>query len=383
MVKIPKNVIWLGFVSLFNDIASEMIYPIIPLFLTAVLGAPMAVVGLIEGVAESTASLLKVFSGYISDLFGRRKPLAVFGYSFSTLSKLILALAYVWPVVLLGRFVDRFGKGIRVAARDALIADSTEAGSRGAVFGFHRAMDTIGAIGGPLIAIGLMAIFASNYRLIFLISFIPALIGVFILQFFVQEVRPAVPIEKIKIKWDGFGRQFNVFLLVSLVFSLGNSSDVFLILRSKDLGMSAMLVVLAYVVYNIFYALFSYPAGVMADRFGFRKVLLAGFFIYSLVYAGFGLNTSSHYVWLLFAVYGFYIAFTEGVSKAYISNIAPKEKVGTAIGLYYTVTGVAVLFASLIAGWFWSSFGAAYAFYFGSIAALLACGLFVILSYER
>ena len=384
MVKIPKNVVWLGFVSLFNDIASEMIYPIIPIFLTAVLGAPMAVIGMIEGIAEATASLLKVFSGYISDLFGKRKPLAVFGYGFSTLSKLILALAHIWPMVLLARLVDRVGKGIRVSARDALIADSTEAGSRGAVFGFHRAMDTLGAVGGPLIAIGLLALFTSNYRLIFLISFIPALIGVLILQLFVQEVRPPVPAEKIKLSWDGFNRQFYVFLFVSVIFSLGNSSDVFLILRSKDLGMSAMLVVLAYVVYNIFYALFSYPAGMVADKIGFRKVLLAGFFIFALVYAGFGFNTSPHYVWPLFAVYGFYIAFTEGVSKAYISNIAPKEKVGTAIGLYYTATGVAVLFASLMAGWLWSAFGAAYTFYYGSITALLACGLFVILSiYER
>lgn len=379
-MKIPKNVVWLGFVSLFNDVASEMIYPIIPLFLTAVLGAPMAVVGLIEGIAESTASLLKVFSGWISDLVGRRKPLAVFGYSFSTLSKIILAVAHIWPMVLLARFVDRFGKGVRVAARDALIADSTSEGIRGAVFGFHRTMDTIGAIGGPLIAIGLMAIFHSNYRLIFLISFLPALLGVLILQFFVQDVRPAVPTEKIKISWNGFGAKYNLFLLVSLVFSLGNSSDVFLILRSKDLGMSAALVVLAYVVYNIFYALFSYPAGVLADRIGFKKVLLASFLIFALVYAGFGMAHNPHMVWLLFAVYGFYIAFNEGVSKAYISNLAPKEKVGTAIGLYYTVTGVAVLFASLVAGWLWSAFGPAYTFYYGSITALLACILFVVFS---
>lgn len=378
--KIPKNVIWLGFVSLFNDIASEMIYPIIPIFLTVVLGAPMAVVGLIEGVAESTASLLKVFSGWISDLIGRRKPLTVFGYSFSTLSKLILAAAHIWPMVLLARFIDRFGKGVRVAARDALIADSTEEGSRGAVFGFHRTMDTLGAVGGPLIALGLMAIFASNYRLIFLISFIPALIGVLILQFFVQEVRNPIPVEKIKLAWNGFDPKFNLFLLVSVVFSLGNSSDAFLILRSKDLGMSAMLVILAYVVYNIFYAAFSYPAGVMADKIGFKKVLLAGFFIFALVYAGFGFTHDPQMVWLLFAVYGFYIAFTEGVSKAYVANLAPKEKVGTAIGLYYTATGASILFASLVAGWLWSAFGAAYTFYYGSVMALVACVLFVVFS---
>jgi len=381
--KIPRNVVWLGFVSLFNDLASEMIYPLIPLFLTSVLGAPMAVIGLIEGVAEATASLLKVFSGWFSDLVQRRKPLTVFGYSFSTISKLILATAHIWPTVFFARFIDRFGKGIRVAARDALIADSTEAGSRGAVFGFHRSMDTLGAVGGPLIAVGLMALFANNYRLIFLISFIPALIGVLILQFFVTEVIKPKPVEKIKIAWDGFGPKYNLFLLVSVVFSLGNSSDVFLILRSKDLGLSVMMVMLAYVVYNVFYAAFSYPAGILADKIGFKKVLLMGFLIFALVYYGFASTNNPHMVWLLFAVYGFYIAFTEGVSKAYIANLAPKEKVGTAIGLYYTVTGVSILFASLIAGGLWSVFGPSATFYFGAIMALLASGLFVVLSFKK
>ncbi|MFA6169328.1 MAG: MFS transporter [Candidatus Margulisiibacteriota bacterium] len=377
--KIPANVVWLGFVSLFNDIASEMIYPIVPIFLTAVLGAPMAVIGLIEGVAESTASLLKVFSGWFSDLIGKRKPLTVFGYSFSTISKLFLALAYAWPMVLLARFIDRFGKGIRVAARDALIADSTEPGSRGAVFGFHRAMDTLGAVGGPLLAMGLMALFHDRFRLIFVISFIPALIGVIILQLFVKEVRkPTPPKERLKVGWRDFGARYNWFLLISLIFSLGNSSDVFLILRSKDLGLSTFLVVFAYVIYNVTYAGLSYPAGLMADKIGYRKVIFAGFFIFALVYAGFALTTSAVSVWVLFAVYGFYIAFTEGVSKAYIADLAPKDQVGTAIGLYYTVTGVAVLFASLAAGWLWGTYGPAGPFYYGAVMALLACALFVV-----
>jgi MFS family permease len=264
-----------------------------------------------------------------------------------------------------------------------LISDVTEEGSRGAVFGFHRTMDTLGAIGGPLLAMGLMALFAANYRLIFLISFIPALIGVLILQFFVTDVNRPKPVEKIKIAWNGFGAKYNLFLLVSVIFSIGNSSDVFLILRSKDLGLSAMMVVLAYVVYNIFYAGFSYPAGILADRIGFKKVLLTGFLIFSLVYYGFGMANNPHVVWVLFAIYGFYIAFTEGVSKAYIANLAPKEKVGTAIGLYYTATGVAVLFASLVAGWLWSAFGAPAAFYYGAFMALLASILFVVLSFRK
>jgi MFS family permease len=378
---IPKNVIWLGIVSMFNDVASEMIYPIVPLFLTVTLGVPMTVVGLIEGTAEATASLLKVFSGWFSDLVGQRKPLAVAGYGFSTAAKLILYLSFSWPLVLLGRFVDRLGKGVRVAPRDALIADSSPREIRGAVFGFHRSLDTFGAVCGPLIAVGLMAIFAANYRLIFLISFLPALLGVLVLQFFVTEVKPKTEAKpKITLAFDNFGPRYYIFLLVSLVFALGNSSDVFLILRSKDLGLSALLVIFAYVIYNIFYALFSYPAGVLADRFGFKRVLVTGFLIFAAVYAGFGLTHNPHAVWFLFAIYGFYIAFTEGVGKAYISNISPKEKVATAMGLYYTVTGVAVLIASLVGGWLWSSFGAPATFYYGSFTALAASVLFVVTS---
>jgi MFS family permease len=380
-INIPKNVVWLGVVSLFNDVASEMIYPIVPLFLTVTLGVPMTVVGLIEGIAEATASLLKVFSGWFSDLVGQRKPLAVAGSGFGTAAKLVLYLSFSWPLVLLGRFVDRLGKGIRVAPRDALIADSTAPEIRGAVFGFHRSMDTLGAVCGPLLAILFMAVFAANYRLIFLISFVPALLGVLILQFFVQEVKPKTEAKpKLTLAFDNFGPQYYLFLVVSLVFALGNSSDVFLILRSKDLGLSAILVIFAYVVYNIFFALFSYPAGVLADRIGFKKVLIAGFLIFAAVYAGFGLAHSPLAVWFLFAIYGFYIAFTEGVSKAYISNIAPQDKVATAIGLYYTITGAAVLFASLAAGWLWTAFGAPATFYYGSITALAASVLFAGMS---
>ena len=382
-MKIPKNVVWLGVVSLFNDAASEMIYPIVPLFLTVTLGVPMTVVGLIEGIAEATASLTKVFSGWFSDLVGQRKPLTVAGYGFGTIAKLILALSFSWPLVLLGRFVDRLGKGVRVAPRDALIADSTAPEIRGAVFGFHRSLDTLGAVCGPLLAILFLAVFAANYRLIFLISFAPALLGVLILQFFVAEVKPKAETEvklKATLAFDNFGPQYYLFLVVSLVFALGNSSDVFLILRSKDLGLSAVLVIFAYVIYNIFFALFSYPAGVLADRIGFKRVLIAGFLIFAAVYAGFGLAHSSLAVWFLFAIYGFYIAFTEGVSKAYISNIAPKDKVATAIGLYYTITGAAVLFASLAGGWLWSAFGAPATFYYGSATALIASVLFVGLS---
>ncbi|MBN3033661.1 MAG: MFS transporter [Candidatus Saganbacteria bacterium] len=374
---IPKNVVWLGFVSLFNDVASEMIYPIVPLFLTVTLGAPMTVVGLIEGIAEATASFLKVFSGWFSDLIGQRKPLAVAGYGLGTIAKLMLYLSFSWPLVLFGRFVDRLGKGVRVAPRDALIADSTPKEIRGAVFGFHRSMDTFGAVCGPLIAIGLLALFTANYRLIFLISFLPALVGVLVLQFFVTEAKPkAATKPKVTLAFDNFGRQYYSFLIISLVFALGNSSDVFLILRAKDLGLPAILVIFAYVIYNVFYALFSYPAGVLADRFGFKKVLIAGFLIFAAVYAGFGLARSSLAVWFLFAIYGFYIAFTEGVGKAYISNIAPPGKVATAIGLYYTVTGAAVLLASVAAGWLWSTFGAPATFYYGALTALLASVLF-------
>jgi len=399
---VKKNVFILGLVSFFTDISSEMLYPIIPLFLTAILHAPMSVVGLIEGIAESTASLLKVVSGWLSDKSGERKPFMIYGYSLSTIAKPLLAFAATWHFVLAARFLDRFGKGLRSSARDALIADSTEAQYRGKAFGFHRSLDSIGAVIGPLIALLLLYYLDKNhwdldasYRMIFLIAFIPALISVLLLLFFVTE-KAGERKDDLKFRLSDFSRDFKIFLLISVVFAIGNSSNAFLILRANDIfgnfgGVPSIItstfgsfvvvavVILTYVIYNITYSLFSMPAGMLSDRIGRRNVMIGGFLIFSIVYLGFAITNAGYLVWILFAIYGFYIAMTDGVSKAYAVDLVPADKRGTAIGLYYTATGLMALAASIIAGLLWDLAGASAPFLFGSAMALVAAVMLVML----
>ena len=378
---ISKNVFILGLVSFFNDIASEMIYPIVPIFLTSVLGAPMAIVGLIEGIAESTASILKVFSGWLSDKAGKRKPFAVMGYSLSTFAKPLLFFANAWSLVLIARFVDRVGKGLRAPARDALIADSALEGAVGRSFGFHRAMDTAGATVGPLLALLLIYIFNGNFRPIFLITIIPSTIGVLLLLFLVKEKMRNIVIhaEPVKLNIKQFSPQFKMFLLISLVFAAGNSSDAFLILRSKDLGFTTFSVVLAYVVYNFFYSFLSLPFGHLSDKIGRKKVITAGFLVFALVYFGFAFSNSPTPIWFLFAIYGFYMALTEGVGKAYICDTVASDKRGTALGVYYTLTGMVTFFASAVAGLLWNYWSVRAPFIYGCAMAVLACLLFITL----
>jgi MFS family permease len=377
---ISKNVFVLGLVSFFNDVASEMIYPIVPIFLTSVLGAPVAIVGLIEGIAESTASILKVVSGWLSDKFRKRKPFVIAGYSFSAVSKIILSLAYSWPFVLFARFIDRFGKGTRTSARDALIAENSEKSARGKSFGFHRALDTLGAVVGPLIALLAIHFLDNNFRLIFFLAFIPACIGVLLLIIFVKEKRKEENLSPaLKFNWSNLDPSFKIFLLISFIFALGNSSDAFLILRAQNLGLSMVSVILAYVLFNFTYSIFSTPAGIISDKIGPKKVLLTGFLLFSAIYLFFGLTNVSFLLWLLFPFYGIYMALTEGVGKAYVSNLVPQEKAGTAFGIYQTTIGLCTFFASLIAGLLWTYESISAPFIFGSIMALISALLFVIL----
>jgi MFS family permease len=377
---ISKNVFVLGLVSFFNDVASEMIYPIIPIFLTSVLGAPVAIVGLIEGIAESTASVLKVISGWFSDKWQKRKPFVVAGYSFSAISKILLSLAFSWPFVLIARFVDRFGKGTRTSARDALIAESSENSVRGRSFGFHRALDTLGAVVGPLIALLVIHFLDNKFRLIFFLAFIPSCIGIILLLFFVKEKKKKVNSSPtFNFRWRELNLSFKIFLLISFIFALGNSSDAFLILRAQNLGLSLILVILAYVFFNFTYAIFSIPAGIISDKIGPKKVILSGFLLFSVVYLFFGLIHSSLLIWFLFPIYGIYMALTEGVGKAYISNLVPQEKIGTAFGIYQTTIGLCTFFASLIAGLLWTYIGVSVPFIFGSIMAIISTFLFIVL----
>jgi len=345
-----------------------------------VLRAPVLAIGLVEAVAEATASLMKVISGYISDRLGKRKALAVVGYGISALNKPVLGFAANWGHVFGARFADRFGKGIRTSPRDALIADVTEGGQRGIAFGFHRGMDTAGAVLGPLIAyLFLRHLSASHheagtaYRSLFFLSAVPAILGVLILASFVRDPQSGPrPTQLPRIRLSGFDRRFKVFLLVVTLFSVGNSSDVFLILRARGLGIAAENVLLIYVAFNIVQMLLAVPMGSLSDRIGRRPVIVLGYLIFAGVYAGFALAKSASTAWLLFLIYGLYYACTESVQRAYAADLSPPELRGTAIGAYHTFVGLALLPASTIAGFLWDRIGPAAPFAYGAATALLS-----------
>jgi MFS family permease len=372
-----------GIVSFFTDFSSEMIVPVLPLFLSVTLGAPAAAIGVIEGIAESTASVLRVFAGWLSDRAGRRKPLVVAGYGLSNLTKPLLALAGSWPHVLAVRFADRFGKGIRGAPRDALIADSVPPERRGLAFGFHRSMDTLGAAVGPLVAFATLALLPENYRAVFWIAAIPGAIAIAVAVFLLRDIaRPPTPGQAPRLSFAGLGRPFAIFTLIATVFALGNSSDAFLILRVKNLGLPAPAIPLAYFAFNVIYAALATPAGALSDRVGRRVMLIGGYAIFALVYLGFavaggpggGLQAVG-----LFLVYGVYYALTEGVQRALVVDLVPSGLRATALGTFSTATGVALLPASLVAGILWDRVSPAAPFYYGAALAALAVILLSVL----
>ncbi len=379
--KIPGAVYILGIVSFFNDVASEMLYPVMPIFLNQVLGAPVAVIGLIEGVAEGSAAVFKTIFGRWSDRLGRRKPFVFGGYSASALSKLVIALSNAWFGVFVGRVIDKFGKGLRTGARDALLLDASSQTNRGLVFGFHRAMDSAGAVVGPLIALLLLQLFNDNIRRILYVAVIPSLVAVMLVAFVREIKRPAKTARaqappKFTVSLKPMPRELKVFLLAFGLFSLGNSSDSFLILRSQNLGLGLSLVVLAYIVYNLVYMLASTPAGIVADKIGPQRVFIAGLIIFVLVYTGFAFNRSAAGVWLLFAIHGLYIALTDGVSKALVGQYITQDQAGGVYGLLQTITGLGILLASVIGGLLWTLIGPAATFGFGAILGAAALLIF-------
>lgn len=378
------NVVITGIVSFLTDLSTEMVYPLIPLYLAA-MGAPPAVLGVIEGFAESTASILRVFSGRLSDRLRRRKPLAIAGYAGSTVGKLFLYVSSGWGLVFAGRLIDRFGKGVRTAPRDALIADSSPLGRRGRAFGLHRAMDTLGAALGVAVAILIVSgigrdLTRTDYARIFLLSLFPAAFGVAVL-FFVREPKPALAARTTdRLSWRGLPAKLRLFLLVVGLFALANSSNQFILLRARNLGLSVLAVLAAYLTYNLVYGLLSYPAGRIADHIGKKRLLVAGYTFYALVYFGFALARHPGAVWLLFAFYGVYSALTEGLEKALVADIAPQCHRATFIGLHATLVGIGLLPASLLAGALWSLFGPTVPFWFGGALGLCAAiGLAIVL----
>jgi MFS family permease len=374
-----RNIFFSGVVSFFMDFSSEMVYPLVPLFLASVLGVPKSVIGLIEGIAESTASVLKVFSGWLSDRLGHRKWLMALGYGISTLSRPLVATAPNWGQVLASRFVDRFGKGIRNAPRDALIAESCEGANFGRSFGFHRGMDTLGAVAGPAVAFGLLAFFQGQYRLVFWFSMIPGILAVLTIVFFIRETRASSlsQVQKPKLGWSSFEQSYKFFILVVVLFSIGNSSDVFLILRAQNVGIPLAVIPLVYLVFNIVYALGALPAGIVSDRIGPTPIILMAFILFGFIYLGFAGADQAWHIWLLFIAYGLFMAMTEGVQKAFLATLIPDEFKATGFGLYNTLIGLSLLPASLIGGFLWDRLGPRATFIYGSGTAWLAAILFL------
>ena len=378
--KIPKNVFILGLVSFFNDTASEMVYPIVPIFMTQVLRASTTAVGLVEGIAESTAALTKFIFGYLSDKFQRRKPFVSLGYTFSALSKGIIGLASSWPLVLFSRFLDRLGKGLRTGARDALLLQNTDEKNKGYIFGFHRSLDSAGAVLGPILGLIFIYFFANNLRLIFYLATIPGFLAVLLLILLVSEKKEVGPLtktsQKFSFSWKLLNPKVKLFLLISFIFALGNSSDAFLILRAKNLGLTTQLAVAAYVLYNLVQTLLGTYLGKLSDKIGHRRMFAFGLLVFSFVYFSFGVIKDSLFLWFLFPIYGIYIAATDGVSKAYLGEFISEKEVGSVYGLYQMLLALASFFASFFGGILWTKIGPQATFYFGVIIAFLSFSIF-------
>ena len=370
------NIILLGLVSFFTDLSTEMVYPLIPLYLTSAFGATPAIVGIIEGFAESLASLLKVFSGYVSDRFQKKKTLAFSGYSTGLLYKLVLLLAGSWTGVLVARIIDRFGKGIRTAPRDVLVSESADKKKMGKAFGVHKALDMAGSALGILITYFLLRISSGtfNYKYIFVLSIIPALLGLCMFFFFKEKKVQRQPKQRVPF-WNNFKNihgQLKLYLVVVGLFTLGNSSNSFLLLKAKATGFDDTNVVLLYFIFNAIASVLSVPFGKLSDKVGRKKLLVSGYIVFAMCYLGFALAISQLQMILVFVLYGAYTAMVAGVERAYIAEMAPLELKGTMLGLHSTVTGIALLPASVIAGLLWSTFGTMAPFLFGGVMSLLA-----------
>ena len=393
---LPQNVWVLTATSFLTDVSSEMILNLVPLYLANVLGVGTAVIGLIDGIAETTASLLKLYSGALSDKLGQRKWLAVIGYGLSTISKPFLYIANTWGVIMAVRFADRTGKGIRTAPRDALMAGSIEERQRGLAFGVHRAGDTAGAF----IGLGITALIIwltqsgtlltrHTFQIVVLASFFPALFAVIVLAGFTREISVKAGAKLPTFSMQGLDTRFKGFLLAAILFTLGNSSDSFIILRGQERGLSLLQIMLMLMTFNLVYSLLAGPFGALSDRIGRRRLIIAGWLAYGLVYIGFAGASTGAQIWVLFGFYGIYYALTEGAAKAFVADLVPPERRGTAYGLYNAAIALTAFPASVIAGILWQGvggwdgFGAWAPFLFGALLALLATGLFATIKFTE
>lgn len=377
-MKVLTRTIWiLSMVSLFTDMASEMLYPVMPVFLRSI-GFSFLLIGILEGFAEAIAGLSKGYFGKMSDRKGKRLPFVQLGYSLSAISKPMMA-AMVYPLwIFLARAADRLGKGIRTGARDAMLSDESTKQNKGKVFGFHRSMDTFGAVLGPAIALTYLYFYPENYKTLFLIAFFPGALAILFTLFIKEKQikKSTAPKEKwsflaIFSYWKISSADYKKLLTGLLLFAAFNSSDVFLLLKMKDSGLNDTAVIGVYIFYNLVFALAAYPVGIFADKLGLKKVFLTGLFIFAVVYAGFAVNNNLQIFFALFFLYGIYAAATEGISKAWISNIVNKNATATAIGTYTGLQSFCALFASSFTGFLWSTFGAATTFTITASATLI------------
>lgn len=374
---LERNIFFSGITSFFTDTTTKMIYAVMPLFLMSI-GASKTELSLIEGIAESTASLIKAISGIWSDKIGKNKPFMIVGYAFTTVISPLFSLVTSPLQVLVLRFTERIGKGIRTAPRDSLIAATAGDSNRGRGFGFHKAMDNSGAIVGPLLAFAVLSLFPGDYRKVFLVSVIPGILGVLTLVFFVKEAKKRKDelVERISLK--DFPIDYYLFLGIAFLFTLGNSTDALLLIKATDIGISALFIPLVYLIFNSVSVIFAIPLGMLSDKFGRERLIIIGYLLYSLIYFGFGSADDKVTVLFLFALYGIYSAATDGVQKALVSDLIDKNKRGTGLGLYNSLIGITLLPASVIAGILYDKVDNQAPFYFGSAMALAAAILMAV-----
>ncbi len=372
-----RNILFTGITSFLTDTSVKMIYSVMPMFLMSI-GASKASLGLIEGVAESTASLIKALSGFWSDRIGKNKPFMLAGYAISALILPLYAFVISPMQVLVLRFAERFGKGIRTAPRDSLIAGSVTNNETGKSFGFQKAMDNSGAIAGPLIAFTLLSLFPDNFRLIFIIAGIPALAGIFVIIFGIKEARKSRTDLIKKFRFRDFSKRYWFFLGIIFIFTLGNSTDALLLVKANEAGIKVAFIPLVYLITNLVSVVAAIPAGSLSDRIGKEKLLIAGFLIYTVVYLFFGMNVDKIALFILFALYGLYSAATDGVQKAFVADMTDRNKKGTALGIYNALLGITLLPASIIAGVLYDRVNSSVPFRFGAAMSALAAVLMIL-----
>jgi MFS family permease len=375
---ITKNIFILGLVSLFTDLSSQMVFPLIPLFLTTVLGAGVYAVGIVEGAAETAASLLKVISGYWSDKIKKRKSFILFGYSLSSITKPLFAFANIWSFVLFIRVVERIGKGLRTAPRDAIVAESCDESVRGKAYGFHRAMDGIGSVLGAILAFLLLPVL--GYRNIFLLAFIPSIIAVLVILFIKEKNAPTKKETRetsIKLSFKELSMNLRMFIMVSSIFALGHFGYAFLLLRAKDIGLADNIAILLYVIFYIVYTICIIPFGILSDKIGRKPILIMGYLVFAITSIGLIFISNIYGILLFFVIYGIFYAMIDGVQRAFIVDLAPKHLKATALGAFHTSIGLVALPGGLIAGLLWDIISPEATFVYGFALSIISIGLFI------